>query len=156
MSEPVIERIVQEVKARLAEITTANGYQQDLTPVRPIRGNFEAEENPENGKVLLVQGDAEEHETEIELARRWVQPLWLECFVIATHDDTTTPLDTLVNRVEADIVKKLAADRTRGGLAIDTIVRPGERRTDGPDATGILIRVDVDYLTSWGDPYTAR
>jgi hypothetical protein len=160
MSEPVIELIVQDVVDRIAEITTANGYHQTLVARRPIRGNLEGLENPENGVVLVIQGDPEENE-DISVegnpkAKGWTQPIYLQCFVIAAHDDTTTPLDKLVNRVEADVVKKLLADRTRGGHAIDTIPRASDRYTDGPQATGVLMQFDVIYRTDEDDPYIER
>ena len=160
MSEPVKELIVQDVVDAINAITTANGFQQTLVAQRPIRGNMDAEKNAQNGTVLVIQGDEEENDAYSPegnpKGQGWTMPIYLEVFIVAEHGDTTTPLDKLANRAEADIIKKLSEDRHRGGHAQDTLFTPTERRTDGPDATGLLMRIDTIYATSEQDPYTER
>ena len=158
MSTPIVEQIAQEIDARIAEITTANGFNQDLTPLRPTRLNLEGDVAPTDGTVVILQEDPsedDENSTDGNAAiKAWVQSFSLAAFVIAS-DATTTAIDTRINQVRADIEKKLTADITRGGLAIDTRIRPPRMFNEAPQATGIVINVDVHYRTREDDPYTA-
>lgn len=157
MADPIIEQILQEVEARIAEITTVNGFNQDLNPVRLIRGDNDELSGLGNGDVVLLMLDVTPNE---ELSSHgnvglmaWDMTVALAAFVVAS-DSSTTAIDTLINQVRADIEKKLMADPQRGDLAIDTIPAGASPWTDPAGRTGIDVYMIVQFRTSLDDPYT--
>jgi hypothetical protein len=101
--------------------------------------------------VIIFQGDEEKLEGAFSRLE-WNQIF--ELWAIVINDDTaTTAIDTQINQVKADIQKKLMADPTRGGYAIDTILLPSERIGDGESTTGINVRIAVHYRVQETDPY---
>jgi len=157
MSDPVLELIAENIKTEVAEITVANGFNQNLTPKRPTRSGWEDDEPATNGKVLIIQEDPDEDEENAAAGnnpmKAWVQPFTLVAFVIAS-DANSDPIDTLVNRVKADIEKKLCEDPTRGGNAWDTRIRAGGKIYKDGQYSGWAVVVDVHYRTREDDPYT--
>jgi len=156
MPEPVVELIAQNIQATVNAITSAAGFQQDLTCARPTRKAMVdlavADHAPVNGTVLLVQMADEvddEHSNAGSPARlAWRQRFALLAFV-SDSDAATAPIDTLINRVKSDIRRKLMEDPQRGGLALDTqqagaAVFPDE---------GVDIYFDVIFRTREDDPY---
>lgn len=154
---PIVEQIAANLKTAIDAITVTNGFQQDLKAVRPTRLGFADDEVPENGTVLITQDDPEPLD---ELSapgnpalKAWRQPFVLIAFVIES-DGATTPIETRINRVGADIQKKALEDPGRGNLAIDTHVQAPNIMNEGPRFTGIIVNVEVDYRTPEDDPYT--
>jgi len=74
--------------------------------------------------------------------------------LVIDSDSVGTSIDTRINQVRADLLKKLAADCSRGGYAIDTIPAGSEKFDDGEGFTGIAVAIDVLYRTKENDPYT--
>jgi len=157
MSDPVVELIAVDIQEAVDAITVANGFNQDLSCVRPTRLGFEGDAAPVNGKVVLVSEDPDEDEENSgegnAAIKAWTQPFVLIAFIIAS-DTSDTAIDTAINRARSDIEKKLMEDPTRGGNAWDTRIRAPARFNEGPGATGIIVMVDVLYRTREGDPYT--
>lgn len=156
MSDPVVEKIAANIKAAINAITEANGFSQDLVAVRPTRLGFEDNAVPGDLKVVIVQEDPEENE---ELSaegnpamKAWTQPFALVCFVISS-DTAVVGIDTRLNQVRSDVEKKLMEDVTRGGQAIDTRLGGSMRFSEGPNASGIIVVVNVLYRTRVDDPY---
>ena len=158
MTEPIIEQILLDVVDTVNGITTGAGYQQTLTAVRPTRQDLDDEGPVDNGTVLVVFSDPEpdaEHSNAGNPARQaWMVQLVLVAYVIPS-DASETPIDTLINRVRADIEKALQADHTRGGLANWT--RPAGSLKfiqEGGAVSGVAVFADVLYRTPINDPYT--
>ena len=151
MAIPIIEQIAVELAARIDEITTANGFQQNLTALRPKRDDF-ADVTPADGVVLMVQEDAEADPESPWPMQDW-QQVFLLCAIVLDADDAATSIDVRKNQVAADIAKKLRADRSRGGLANETTILGRTNFAEGA-FTGIAVAVMVDYRHQADDPYT--
>jgi len=153
LRKPIIEIIAQNILDAINQITTANGFHQDLSAYRPRRNDF-ADVVPQNGTVLVVQSDEEDVEGAYG-TDEWRQSFVLMAMVI--DSDKATPqetIDTKINTIRADVQKKLAEDVTRGGYAIDTINRGSALFADGPKFTGVAIVVEIHYRTKNNDPYS--
>lgn len=153
METPVIELIAENIKVALAEITEAAGFNQTLHPVRPKRSDFE-QTSWDDLTVLISQTEAEDQKAEMGF-KGWRQYFILTAIVIDAKT-VQTPIDTRLNRVTADIVKKLYADTRRNDLAYDTNIHSAVPFIDEETAmSGIAIQISVDYRTKEDDPYTA-
>ena len=155
MSTPVVESIAEDIQDAVDAITIAAGFNQDLTAKRPIRLGLEGLAAEVDGTVVILQEEPAEDE-EISSqgnppARGWRQPFWLAAYVIAS-DAVTTPIDTRLNQVRSDIEKKLRADPTRGGYAIDTLIRAPIFFNEDEGCSGIVVVIEVRYRTSEDDP----
>lgn len=148
----ITERIAEDIKAAINLITIANGFNQDLTALRRRRLDF-SDVMPEDLKVLIIQAEDELPEQEAVGANEWLQVYFLEAFVIDS-DTASTSIETRMSTVRDDIRKKLAEDTTRGGYAIDTMLRAATPFDDGEGFTGIELEIAVHYRTKWNDPYT--
>ncbi|HUU30781.1 MAG TPA: hypothetical protein VMY69_01620 [Phycisphaerae bacterium] len=162
MAEPLIEQIVEEIAARVNEITKDAGFQYDLAAARPTRhqvvdiaeGTFVA---PKDGTVIIIQDDPDLAEGE-ELAGspaklEWILPVHLMVFAIES-DKSKIPIDRRLNRMRSDVEKKLREDPTRGGLAVDTRIRSPYAFPQNAQQTGVVCVVHVHFRTSEDDPYT--
>lgn len=152
MSTPVVEHIAANIKTAIGEITEADGYNQNLTAIRPRRNDF-SDIVPKDLVVLVKQADEEESEEKPLMIGQWDQPFVLMAIVLDS-DDAVTSIDTRTNQVRADIQKKLLVDPTRGGYAFDTVILPSAEFDDGEGFTGIAVKVVVKYRTKYNDPYT--
>jgi hypothetical protein len=152
MSNPVIENIAVDIETAINAITIANGYNQTLVAVRPKRNDF-AKLSWNDLTVLISQVEAESPSNEMGY-KRWRQYFILTCIVIDS-DTAETPIDTRLNQVTADIVKKLYADIGRSNLGDDTNIHSAVPFVDKESAmSGIVIQISVDYRTKENDPYT--
>lgn len=150
MNTPVIELIAENIKTAVNAITVVNGFNQDLVAVRPKRNVF-ANVNPEDKKVLIIQADEEEIKSPYG-AKDWMQTFILAAFVIDS-DDASESIDTRINKIRADVQKKLQEDIRRGGHALNTFNRPSVI-FDSVEYTGIEINIEVHYRTKTDDPYS--
>ena len=152
MATPISEYIAVNIETAINAITTGNGFNQDLVAVRRKRHDF-ATVTPEDLKVLILQAGEEEVEPEPVGAQEWIQIYELVALVIDS-DTSSDSVETRMSKVRDDIRKKLLADHTRGGYAIDTVMRPATPFDDGEGFTGIIVEVAVYYRTDYDDPYT--
>lgn len=157
-ANPIIEQIILDVVGTIDGITTDNGYQQDLNAVRPTRMDLDDEGPGTDGDVVVTFSDpdpADEHSAAGNPPRQgWTVQLTLIAYVIPS-DASTAPLDTLINRVRADIEKALQVDHTRGGLAINTTPAGSQKfAVEGGSTTGVAVFADVTYRTPLNNPYT--
>jgi len=160
-TDPVIELIAQSFVDDITAITVANGFNYDLTAARPTRLGFDDLHLHKDLTVLILQEDPVE---ESDIAAEGNPPMkaWRQTFILLAYvmesDKTTDPIDTKINRIQADIIKKIKADIKRDDNALDTIVTgtsTGEFE-NAPGLAGIQIFVDVLYRTSELDPYVNR
>ena len=152
MSVPIKENIAVNIKAAIDAITTDNGFNQDLTAVRPMRNDFK-DVTPADGVVLIKQLNADKPDAQAYSTVEWVQMYALMAIVL-DGDDVTTTIDTRLNQVEADIQKKIREDPKRGTNAIDTILLPSAEFYDGKGFTGISVNIAVKYRVKENNPYT--
>ena len=152
MAEPVIELIAENIFAAINEIKVVNGFSCDLTAVRPKMIDF-SDVTPRDGTVLIYQEDEDRAENEGTLTNEWNQTFNIVSLVLQS-DKSQTPMDIKINRVRADIQKKLMEDDSRGGLAITTILGPSTIFNAGEGFAGISITIIVNYRVSETDPYT--
>ena len=162
MAEPIIERIVEEIAARIDEITAAAGFHYDLEAVRPTRheivsvteGAYVA---PKDGTTMVIQDDPElvdgEEQAGSPALLEWRLPVHLAVWAIES-DESKTPIDRRLNRMRSDVEKKLREDPTRGGLAVDTRIGAPYEFPQSAEQTGIVVVIYVHYRTSEDDPYT--
>lgn len=151
MSTPIIEQIADLVKADINTITVANGFNQTLTAVRPKRIDFKTPWNDLD--VLINQVEAEQLDAPT-MYMEWKQFFILTAFVIDS-DEETASIDTRLNKVAADIIKKLLEDRTRDGLAENTGIDDASPFDDDDGGlSGIAVKIWVQYLTKDDDPYS--
>ena len=149
---PLIETIAVEIAAQISEITVANGYNQDLVPVRSKRNDF-SDIAPVDGKVLIWQGEERAPGAEAVGTEEWLQEFLLIA-IVTDGDAAATSIDTRLNQVRADIQKKLLLDHTRGGNAIDTMFEGSAKFDDGKGFSGIVVNCVVHYRTLYTTPYT--
>lgn len=152
MSEPVIELIAKNIETTINAVTTANGYNQDLTAVRPKRTDF-LESSWNDLTVLITQAEVEKI-VDVNSLITWRQHFVLVAIVIDS-DTASDSIDTRENAVRSDIEKKLTEDITRGGYAYDTgLLGAVPFKSDDGANSGIAIEFTVDYRTLGTDPYT--
>ena len=153
--EPVLERISRNIVESLKEMGVAMGDSGKLIVDRP---NPSTPTQIENYRVLVVQDSPEEDEGPVtEGWKNWFQGYSIVCDVV-NDADAATPIDTLLNRLRADIEKTLRKDPRRGGLAMDTIIRPPELHPVEENARvgRITVKCEVWYQHLKDDPYRTR
>jgi hypothetical protein len=152
MSTPIIEYISLNIYNAVAAVTKTNGYNYDIVPARANRLDFESI-TPADLTAIIMQLDEEKPEYEALGSYEWIQPYSI--FVIAVNaDEAGGSIDTKINKVKADIQKKLMVDATRGGYAVDTILLPCIYFDDGKGFSGICVNIVVHYRVDQDDPYT--
>jgi len=156
MSTPVIEHIAANLATVIEGITTAGGYNQTLTVIRPRRQDYE-DVSLDDGVCLVTAGDESPVDSAIG-TDQWDQEFFLGCIVL-DDDDAETSIDTRINQVKSDIRKALAVEMDTGdmlgGLALDILRGPATKFDDGDGLSGVVLSCVVSYRTVAGDPYTA-
>jgi len=153
MSTPVIEEIAVKLVALINQITVGNGFNQTLTAVRPKRIHLEGDINTDK-TVIIEQMDGtaalDANETTV-----WHQGFAIQALVIDS-DDATEALDTRLNQVAADIIKKLftGSNSNFDGLADGIFLQGTERFIADPQLAGIAVNIIVQLPFDTADPYT--
>lgn len=161
-TNPVLEQIAGEILDALAEITVANGYQNDVgTILRPTRvgltdgaalksiGHLSVMLDQDSvSRVLSVEGNGS--------AVEWIANWNLFGFILPADNDAT-PIDTLANRFVGDIEKAVMQDPQRHDLAINTEVLGNVPFVfeDGQFG-GRVLRIAVTFRTLESDPFVSR
>jgi hypothetical protein len=151
MSEPVAERIMQLVKARMSSFTTSH------------RSTHIATWQPKDLEISIHQGDIEHNE---ELSYAGNPPVVARDLpaivrgIVKPSDSETTAVDTYKNRFWAEIVKAACdADLWHqwGGLAINTVVGEVEGYTaeDG-SVSGVQVTLLITFRTDENNPFNVR
>ena len=85
--------------------------------------------------------------------KQWVQPFAVDCYV-KPSDASTTPVDTAVNEIRAQVEKKLREDPTCGGLALDLRIAEPEGFVAANGAfEGVRVVFSAAYRTREDDAY---
>jgi len=148
MATPIIEQIAAAIKTALDALVTAGSASK---AERPLRSGMPS--SPQDKHLVLMQGDASEVEDGAIGHKTWMQPFAIDCFV-RPSDSSTTPVDTAINTLRADVEKALRDDPTWGGLAIDTIIRDPEGFLAGEGTEGVRVNADVHFRHLEDDPYS--
>ncbi len=149
MSDSVLEQIAQNIETTLQGITRAAGYSFDLTVTRATHKN-----EPRHLRAYIFQLSPDEDEINAPITKeQWKQAFAVVAYSIPTETDTT-PFDQYNNEIAAAIHKELMRDYSRGGLAIDTTIKPTLYfpPLDGEFA-GITFQFDVRYRHRLDDPF---
>lgn len=156
MADSVEYLALVAMKARLAQITTANGFETDVAKVELVDSwPDQIREYP----AIMFQPFGTQRPDDAAL-RRIFQSVDLDlAVVLETPDDATRKLSNAI----ADIEKALTTDAsgnldtTLGGTVNDLHVRGDERfqLDDGSDPRAIaVVRVELIVRHRAGDPYT--
>ena len=149
MPVPVSELISRHILTTVATVTVANGYSYNLTVQRHAKSG----DKRTHLNTIIVQDDPREGtDGQVYNTREWVLPFVVGCYIVPLETDTT-PIDTYVNIIAADIEKALMVDRYRGGNAMDTTIRASHTISEGLEYDCIVVNVEVSYRTSELDPY---
>lgn len=150
MPYPIVEKIAQNMFDTLRLISTANGYENDVTVERSKQHGNDLTDR----KLVLAQDEASKTPEPPQAHVGWQQPFWIHCTVMES-ESSAVAIDTRINTIRADVEKVLRVDPTRGNLAVDTIIADpvlvGDETTDS--VTGIVVQAVVQYRTLENDPY---
>jgi hypothetical protein len=161
MSTPVIEHIALYLNSLVNGITVANGYNYDLTAVRPKCLSLN-KEDAKDKSVIIQQGDTAEDELirgaspEPDI-REWKQPF---CLVAIVYEDASEPVDAKMNKIRSDIEKAIGVEnrdhpegeRCGGYAGYLNVNKPDYLEYD--QFTGVVVNVTVEYRVAADDPYT--
>jgi hypothetical protein len=147
MADPIVERILQAAKARLAAITAVPGL---------VVGRNRRDVVPEDRALILQDGDQLHGEEQTMFVQNF-RTIGVEGFVKTDSEDEIGPA---INALWAEAVKTLTADEniTLGGLAIDitlgeytsNLVLTEDQRWSGEFRQEFTIL----YATKRGDPHS--
>jgi hypothetical protein len=148
VSLPVIEQIAQEIESTLNEVKECNDYTFDLSIQRAKRKTPPTD----HCSGIIYQDDPVEVQDEIYDKKGWLQSFFVNIFIRPAEGDTR-PIDYFVNCIVSDMTKALHKDYTRGGLAVDTIIREHHifEEVDGT-LSGFVFQFDVKYRTDIRNP----
>lgn len=152
MAVPIVENIAADIAAKIALITTGNGFEHTLTVLRPKTITYKADP-PVDKQVVVTQG-IRTPGILASLAQTWEQLFELTCQVTES-EDAVTSIETKINQIVADIEKKLTEDVERDGNADNTRLLGAEPIEEGA-GTGAIVNIAVDYKVSATDPYTKK
>lgn len=152
MSEPVVEQIMQAVRARVAATYSETYRSANIA-------TWQAKDNVMN----VYQGNIVENR-EIDYpgnppAKGWTVEAVVAAILRPSQTDTT-PIDTFKNRAWAAIVQAVTdspAWHNWSGLAIDTEIGTIEDFTnDDGSGSGVMVRISIHFRTEEGNPYVVR
>ena len=149
--ESKLERIAQAIQDCVAGVTEEAGYAVTVSEcLRPKRSD---EVKLEDYLVLLGQMEDAPAESMPQGYDDLVQRFTLDLFVLVGEDEDD-PIDTVLNRFRAEVLRAVLADRQWDGLALDTIFEGGEPfATSAGSAEGLRLTLAVTYRTLENDPY---
>lgn len=151
MTYPILEQIAQAMLTQLQGLTEAGGYNFTLASAeRPTRYSTW---KPTHLAALLTQSDPVPAEESTFDEDHWTCEFQVHA-ALRVSDSSSTPIDTLINVLGADLIKALCADRTFGNLADSLdILKPLKWQEDG--FAGVTVSCRVHYQHAKGDPYPA-
>lgn len=118
MADSIKERILQNWETVLNTIAVAGGYENNIGKVE----RFHLQEMDQKESIILEikMGNDSPRESGVGVEERLLQ---VQTFLKIRHDteDDNRSTDELFNSVAQDVYRAVCLDRTRGGLARDTI-----------------------------------
>lgn len=160
-TEPVAEQILAKVQTRLAEITTVNGYQFNVTAVE--RAKRFTTGSPGNLKCYVSMDSLEPSELLSHSGNPPVQgwDMVVRCAMIVTPLETdTVSADTWRLRAYAAMSKAITTGTTWWNwddLAINSQILAPEGRASASDGQiGAHFMVNIQFRTDESNPYQVR
>ncbi len=148
MAESIREQIVQDLVTAIAGVRKTSGYELDVQTVdRARRTKYQQHELP---AVNLWELREKKESGPSGLVTCHLS-LLLEITVLDLRYQAA-----LSNQAMAAVTKAVLAERTRGGLAVDTVEGENETFTgETNDPTGgVRVGVEIEYRHKEDDPYT--
>lgn len=143
---PILEIIAQFLKHQLDTLVLSG---RATRATRPLA--YGLQYTPIHGEVILLQGDGTMSEGPVGY-KSWTQPFQVDAY-IKPSDLDTTPVDTAINTLKADIEAILRSDPTCGGYAQDLEIQSPEAFMLGEGYEGLHVQFIVHYRTLEDDPY---
>lgn len=160
---PIVEQVAEFLETALGEITEDAGYEQTLSVNRPKRAHYEGDLTDDLSTMVYTSEPTEQRDLRVSGSRIVHQEYEIVVFVIDS-DDESDSIETRLSQVAADIAKKLALDRTCGGLADWLKVTAAVFEPADDDGNYSCMRMtvtahlDVDdtdpYYMAWRRPYS--
>lgn len=159
---PVVERIAREIEDRLDNVLIANGYEVNLTVVRPTRTGSNV--SPQNGLCIVTQAPEAARDETNDIDGNPPAMAWLQDFIVtlvlAPTDSSTDPIDQVANIYAADAERGITSSTDHdwanfGGWSIEARQTGRNVDCDGQLAT-VRLTYSVLYRTNENDPYTVR
>ena len=151
MADSVEEKIIEDIEARLAEVTVANGFTTDVKLVRRQHGNA-MDLNRFPAAIIVHEGTTRRNDR----LGMVVCTLTLSLILAMRSDGVRWPDD--LQAFIADVDNKLRADVTRGGNAIITAIPRAEvydsEELGSADIVAAQSIVEVEYRHLYLDTST--
>ncbi|RJP17906.1 MAG: hypothetical protein C4529_13940 [Deltaproteobacteria bacterium] len=152
MPEPIRERILADLSGAASGVTKDAGYGLDMRTV--ARSRREPFQNHEYPATNIFEGPEKKQDGPTALTTCFLS-VFLE---ISVWDGTA--LAVAANLAMASVVKAVLADRTRGGLAIDTEEVGNKMFLDETDPNrpigGFRVELSIEYRHAENDPFSAN
>lgn len=148
------ENILNNVLTTLQGVTTGNGFNNTLGRVE--RWNMHANALAGGLPAVFISVGSETKQPEPNPLMSCELDVVLYLFIVQAEGDSD-PTDQVVNSLFGDIEKALAADFSRGGYAIDSLVTSADpfEGVEGQPFAGLIIHLMVRYQHRQDDPELA-
>lgn len=153
MSTPIVETIAEKLVELINSIKQANGFNYDLTAIRPKRIHLEGDINTD--RTVIIEQEAAEIMAESSDVIIWRQGFTLQALIIDS-DEVADAIDTRLNKVRSDIEKQLMQSENwkLSGYSDGIFFRSTEKFIADPQLAGIAVNIDVVYTVKTDDPYS--
>lgn len=153
MADSIREKIMADLLTTFGTISVANGYENNIESVQRY------EQNDQNLQatpaIIIVEGVESSEDSPDPLT---TNVLIVEGMVYTSHDRLASiSTGEFLNKFVQDIKKAIKVDNTRGGNAVDSMVKssePFETDEDQP-FVGIIFEIEVIYRHRQTDPTIA-
>lgn len=151
MADPISEQIAANVLTRMKNITKANGYEQDL---HPVRANRQLGNQVVDGRAIITEADNDIVGNPPQTMHQRSKVFSVDAYAVLSESDDRA-YDTVLNKMEADIEKEIFTDTGWSDLAVDTELRGSQRFEEvNGDYVGVTVFFAVQYRTLDHDPYS--
>jgi hypothetical protein len=146
----IIEQIRLNVLTTLQGLVTAHTASIIIEPAR-----FGLPDGLVDKALVLLQGETAEQPDEIESHKGWATTFEIYC-IARPDDSTTTPIDSALNELRSQVEQALLADTSRGGLAIDTVVKSPSYYVHPKGAfMAVIATAEVLWRHAYYNPYSS-
>lgn len=160
MTEPVKERVLQDVKTTLEKLTKPNGYSFTFAESNVQRWSMYGNSTADLPVIIITTGDQTEKPKANNIQECSLEVI-LAAFIVHDEDDPVSS-DTYANRLEADIKKIIMVDEQRGthnsianALSTDVVGTSPFESVENQAYIGIVVELLIRYRHLTNDPTTA-
>lgn len=144
------ENILEDIRTTLADITTANGFNNTIVSVQRWlqRGN-----DITLVPCIVISSGPEDKQPAPNPLMTCKLAIYLDVYTRQAESDTQAT-ETILHSLLGDIEKALMADYTRSGLAQETNFRGNTlfQAVEGSPHVGIIIELEIIYQHNQDDP----